>query len=299
LKRKIDRSLTRSKRWKQETNFKERIMIAFKATKKRSISACLPAAVLLLLAHAAYGQIRIGGITVPKPNRAKAEKAQPQPENTERPSDAKNEPAAKTEDSATAAVPQDPPGLLNYFLHEISEAKNDVDIYDPAERQYLVKAVQEEWVLRAVSPRARAEHATSDHYAEWRKANPGNQLDAALDALAASVAKKLPSYKPGVAAFQFHNPVAEKLLMDYFKNTATMKIHRIGVGSAGWLIQKDSDGLPSYRYKFANIYFRDSSDDHPYCHCVSVRVKQDYAGGGTYSTEIYRSSADDELFGCP
>jgi len=87
--------------------------------------------------------------------------------------------------------------------------------------------------------------------------------------------------------------------MDYFKNTATMKIHRIGVGSAGWLIQKDSDGLPSYRYKFANIYFRDSSDDHPYCHRVSVRVKQDYAGGGTYSTEIYRSSADDELFGCP
>ena len=274
-------------------------MTALKATKKRSISACLPAAVLLLLAHTAYGQIRIGGITIPKPNRAKAEKPQPQPENTERPSDAKNEPAAKTENSATAAVPQDPPGLLNYFLHEIAEAKNDVDIYDPAERQYLVKAVQEEWVLRAVSARARAEHATSDHYAEWRQANPKNELDAALDALAISVAKKLPSYKPGVAAFQFRNPAAEKLLMSEFKNTATMKIHRIGVGSAGWLIQKDSDGLPSYRYKFANIYFRDSSDDHPYCHRVSVRVKQDYAGGGTYSTETYRSSADDELFGCP
>jgi hypothetical protein len=288
--------------WKQKTRFKEQIMIALKATKKRSISACLPAAVLLLLAHAAYGQIRIGGITVPKPNRAnpaRAEKPQPQPENTERPSDAKNEPAAKTEDSATAAVPQDPPVLLNYFLHEISEAKNDVDIYDPAERQYLVKAVQEEWLLRAVSPRARAEHATGMKYTEWRKANPGNQLDAALDALAVSVAKKLPSYKPAAAAFQIRNPVAEKLLMSYFKDTATMKIHRIGVGSAGWLIQKDNDGLPSYRYKFANVYFRDSSDDHPYCHRVSVRVKQDYAGGGTYGTETYRSSADDELFGCP
>jgi hypothetical protein len=196
-------------------------------------------------------------------------------------------------------VQQDPPGLLNYFLHEIAEAKNDVDIYDPAERQYLVKAVQEEWVLRAVSPRARAEHATSDHYAEWRKANPGNQLDTALDELAVSVAKKLPSYNPAASAFQFRNPVAEKLLMSEFKNTATMKIHRIGVASAGWLIQKDSDGLPSYRFKFANIYFRDSSDDHPYCHFISVRVKQDYAGGGTYSTEIYRSSAQDELFGCP
>jgi hypothetical protein len=266
------------------------------------MSVSLAVAALLLTAHAASGQIRVGGITIAKPSRAnttKAEKPQPQPENSSRQSDPRTEPAARSESSTTAAVPQDPPGLLNYFLHEIAEAKNDVDIYNPAERQYLVKAVQEEWVLRAVSPRARAEHATTTHYAEWRQANPGNELDAALDALAVSVAKKLPGYKPGVAAFQFHNPVAEKLLMSEFKNTATMKIHRIGVGSAGWLIQKDSDGLPSYRYKFANIYFRDSSDDHPYCHRVSVRVKQDYAGGGTYSTEVYRSSADDELFGCP
>jgi len=126
-----------------------------------------------------------------------------------------------------------------------------------------------------------------------------SELDAALDELAVTVAKKLPIYKPAAAAFQFRNPVAEKLLMSYFKNTATMKIHRIGVGSAGWLIQKNDDGLPSYHYKYANVYFRDSSDDHPYCHRVSVTVKQDYAGGGTYSTETYRSSADDELFGCP
>jgi hypothetical protein len=281
--------------WKQKTNVKEQIMITLKATKKRPISACLAAAVLMLMAHSASGQIRIGGIKITKPNRANPTKA----ENTPRPSDARNEPAARSENAATAASQNDPPGLLNYFLSEISEAKKDVDLYDPANRLYLVKAVQEEWLLRAVSPRARAEHATTMKYTEWRQANPGNQLDAALDDLAASAAKKIPIYKPGAAAFQFHNPVAEKLLMGYFKNTATMKIHRIGVGSVGWLIQKDSDGLPSYRYKFANIYFRDSSDDHPYCHRISVRVKQDYSGGGTYSTEIYRSSADDELFGCP
>ncbi len=279
-------------------------MTPLKATRKKWMSVCLTFAALLLTAYTASSQIRIGGIVIANPSRsnvAKVEKPQPKPDNTSRPSDARIVPAATSESSTSTmvAVPQDPPGLLNYFLHEIAEAKHDVDIYDPAERQYLVKAVQEEWLLRAVSPRARAEHATSDHYAEWRQANPGNELDAALDDLAKSAAKKLPTYKPGVAAFQFHNPVAEKLLMGNFKSTATMKIHRVGVGSAGWLIQKDSDGLPSYRYKFANIYFRDSSDDHPYCHRVSVRVKQDYAGGGTYSTEIYASSADDELFGCP
>jgi hypothetical protein len=302
LKRKIDHAITVEGALETQDNLQGGIMAPLKATRKKWMSVCLAAAALLLAAHTASSQIRIRGIKIAKPNRAnstKAEKPQPQAENTSRPSDGSTEPPLRSESSASGAVPQDPPGLLNYFLHEIAEAKHDVDIYDPAERQYLVKAVQEEWVLRAVSPRARAEHATSDHYAEWRQANPKNELDAALDALAASVAKKLPSYKPGVAAFQFHNPVAEKLLMSEFKNTATMKIHRMGVGSAGWLIQKDSDGLPSYRYKFANIYFRDSSDDHPYCHRVSVRVKQDYAGGGTYSTEIYRSSADDELFGCP
>jgi len=154
-------------------------------------------------------------------------------------------------------------------------------------------------LVRAVSPRARAEYATAEKFDEWRKANPGNPLDAALDELAVSVNKKLPSYKPAAAAFQFHNPVAEKLLLSNFKDTKTMKIHRIGVGSAGWEIQRGSDGLPSYRYRYANIYFRDSSDDHPYCHRVSVRVKQDYAGGGTYSTETYQSSSIDELFGCP
>jgi hypothetical protein len=282
-------------------------MTALRAVRKRSISTCLALAALLLTVHTASSQIRIGGVTIPKPNRttpAKAEKpqsqpqSQSQPENTTRTSEVRSEPAAKSKTSL-AASQAEPPGLLSYFLSEIAEAKKDVDIYDPAERQYLVKAVQEEWVLRAVSPRARTEHAAAVKYTEWRQANPGNQLDAALDDLAASVAKKFPIYKPGVGAFQFRNPVAEKLLLGEFKSTATMKIHRIGVSAAGWQIQTGSDGLPSYRFKFANVYFRDSTDDHPYCHLVTVRVKQDYAGGGRYSTEVYRSSAEDELYGCP
>jgi len=42
-----------------------------------------------------------------------------------------------------------------------------------------------------------------------------------------------------------------------------------------------------------------ASDDHPYCRVVRATIKQDYAGGGTYSTQTYRSSAQDDLFGCP
>jgi len=68
--------------------------------------------------------------------------------------------------------------------------------------------------------------------------------------------------------------------MEEFKNTATMKIHRIGVGSAGWLIQKGSDGLPSYRYKFANVYSATAATPIRIATAFPVRVKQDYAGGG-------------------
>lgn len=272
------------------------------ATRKRLMNVCLAAAGLLLAAHIASSQIRVGGVTIGKPKSstpAKSDTTQPSADNKSQKSDAGTGSSGKSEGSKTAAAGPKPPNLLDYFLHEIAEAKSDVDIYDPAERQYLVKAVQREWLLRAVSAKERAEHATADKYADWRQANPGNPLDKALDDLAVSVAKKLPIYKPGAGAFQFRNPVAEKMLMSNFKNTATMKVLRIGVSTAGWQIQKDSDGLPSYHFKFANVYFRDSSDDHPFCHMVTVRVKQDYAGGGTYSTETYQSSTEDELFGCP
>jgi hypothetical protein len=57
--------------------------------------------------------------------------------------------------------------------------------------------------------------------------------------------------------------------------------------------------LPCYRYKTMKVYFRDPNDDHPYCRVVSARVKQDYAGGGRYNAEVYRSSVSEELFGCP
>jgi len=146
-----------------------------------------------------------------------------------------------------------------------------------------------------VSPRTREKWMKDSGALEFKP-----NLDPVLDALAASAAKGLPAYQPNAAAFQYRDPVAEKLLMGYFKNPATVKVHRIGLNTAGWQIQKDNYNLlPSYRYKTAYVYVRDSSDDHPYCHVIGATIKQDYAGGGTYSTETYRSSAKDDLFGCP
>jgi hypothetical protein len=88
--------------------------------------------------------------------------------------------------------------------------------------------------------------------------------------------------------------------MGAIKNPASLKIFRVGTDTAGWNIEKgNNDLLPSYRYKTMRVYFRDPADDHPYCRVVSARIKQDYAGGGRYNSEVYRSSVSEEVFGCP
>ncbi len=268
-------------------------MITFKLNKQSPVRFCLLAAILLLVAHTASAQITIGGITISKPKRPNKQRteqpATPQASETRRDTTGATAPAAKE----SAPEPQDDV-RISLFLSDIGKQKREVESYSPADKLYLASRTQENFLLLAVSLRARQEFLT-----KWSATNGVNKLGPALDGLASAVATKLPIYKPDASLFRFRDPVAEKLLMNSLKNGATIKIHRVGVGSAGWLIQKDNDGLPSYRYKDASVYLRNNGDDHPYCHVISVRVKQDYAGGGTYSTETYRSSADDELFGCP
>jgi len=67
------------------------------------------------------------------------------------------------------------------------------------------------------------------------------------------------------------------MLLGALKNPATAQDypHRHRHSRMG--IQKDSNNLPSYRYKTMKVYFRDPNDDHPYCRVVSARIKQDYA----------------------
>jgi hypothetical protein len=186
---------------------------------------------------------------------------------------------------------------LPVFLDDIRKAQSEAERYTPADFLYLVSAGgPSEQLLYAVSKRAREEWAS-----QWLK-NPESraEFDAEWDKLAAIAAKKIPTYKPSPASYRFRDPVGEKLLMGSIKNPSAIKIFRIGTDTAGWEIQKDNDDfLPSYRYKTMKIYFRDPADDHPYCRVVSVRVKQDYAGGGRYNAQVYSSSAFEEIFGCP
>ncbi|MFL6285657.1 MAG: hypothetical protein ACJ74Q_21175 [Pyrinomonadaceae bacterium] len=195
-------------------------------------------------------------------------------------------------------VEEDKPDFrLPVFLSDIKKAQGEAERYSPGEYLYLVSAGDaSDELLRAVSRRAREEWAR-----RWLKTPTSRaEFDAEWDKLAAIASKKIPGYKPSAASFQFRDPAGERLLMGALKNPSTLKIFRIGTDTAGWNIQKDNDGiLPSYRYKTIKVYFRDPADDHPYCRVVSARVKQDYAGGGRYNSEVYRSSVSEEIFGCP
>jgi hypothetical protein len=185
---------------------------------------------------------------------------------------------------------------LSVFLDDIKKAQDEAARYNPADFLYLVSAGgPSEQLLYAMSRRAREEWAQ-----QWLKDPTSRaEFDAEWDKLAAIAAKKIPTYKPSAASYRFRDPVGERQLMGALKNPSSLKIFRIGTDTAGWEIQKDSDNLPSYRYKTMKVYFRDPADDHPYCRVVSARIKQDYAGGGRYNSEVYRSSVSEELFGCP
>jgi hypothetical protein len=185
---------------------------------------------------------------------------------------------------------------LPVFLSDIRKAQNEAERYSPAEYLYLVSAGgPSEQLLYAVSRRAREEWAK-----QWLKDSTSRaEFDAEWDKLAAIAAKKIPTYKPSAGSYRFRDPAGEKMLLGALKNPSAMKIFRIGTDAAGWEIQKDSNNLPSYRYKTVKVYFRDPNDDHPYCRVVSARIKQDYAGGGRYNSEVYRSSVSEEVFGCP
>lgn len=197
---------------------------------------------------------------------------------------------------AVGVEDEKPDFRLPVFLSDIRKAQGEAERYAPGEYLYLVSAGDSsEQLLYAVSRRAREEWA-----GKWLK-DPASraEFDTEWDKLAGIAAKKIPTYKPSAASYRFRDPAGEKLLMGALKNPSMLKMFRIGTDTAGWEIQRDSNNLPSYRYKTMKAYFRDPNDDHPYCRVVSARIKQDYADGGRYNSEIYRSSVSEEIFGCP
>lgn len=257
------------------------------------------AVIFLIAAQANYAQINIGGISIPRikrPDKTKPEKPdvkpQPTPENSGT--------TSTTENSNTAQNTTDEPPQwwINAMLGDIKDAKADVDEYTPEGKIYLVRSTLSGWLLRAVSQKAREEFAKDKKFSEWRTANAGNKYDTALDALAASAAKKLPGYIPNAKNFALRDAALERMMKQKLKNAATLKIHKIGIFDANWRIERNSSGIPTSRYREAYIWGKDSADDFQYCHLYGVVLQQDYSGGGTFGA-TYAYINTDSLFGCP
>lgn len=192
----------------------------------------------------------------------------------------------------------DDPPLMFVWISDIARAKEDVDSYTPEGKIYLVRSIEMPWLVRAFSKSARDAFAVEKKFDDWRKANPGNKFDTALDELAASAAKKLPTYLPAAKNFAIRDANLEKMMIAKLKSGGTVKIEKIGIFHSAWQIEKNSIGIPENRYREAYIWGRDSKDEHAYCHLYGFVIQQDYSGGGTYgATWVYQNT--DAIFGCP
>jgi hypothetical protein len=183
---------------------------------------------------------------------------------------------------------------LTAHLDMIAERQQEVDNFT-SDRGWFTSKSTYDHLLNAVSPQARENWLTGAKALEFKDCP---KLVSAFDKLAASAAKKLPLFVPDTKAYTFHNPVEEKLMKSKIKNLADHKIHYIGVKQASWLIDKNSLGIPTSRYKHGMVWVRYTPNDHPYCRIYYINIIQDYAGGGTYG-DSYGYFVSDELAGCP
>ena len=197
--------------------------------------------------------------------------------------------SAQTSDNSEQANP-----VFIFELEEIAKVTKHVDRYTPEGNTYWLNFQEGEWLLRAVSLRAREEWIKD----RWKTTTARKKVAEVLDVLAVAGAKKLPTYKSDPKEYPFHNLAEEKMMKGAFENLAALKIHKIGLGQTNWLISKNEFGLPTKRYKQGMIWARKATDDHPYCHFYYVNILQDYAGGGTYGAS-YAIFAGEELAGCP
>jgi hypothetical protein len=270
-------------------------MKSLKFISRKSGKITVLAIILVITTQNYFAQIKIGGIKIDGIKSTIKTKEEKPKENTE----TKPE-SAETASTNTQNGSEDPPEWwLNVMVSDINQAKEEVDLYtNPEERLYLVSTPSSPWLLRAVSSKAREEFSNDKKLGDWRKANAGNKFDTALDELAAAAAKKLPIYIPNSKNFNIRDAALEQMIKAKLKNSATLKISKIGLLHSIWVVEKNDLGIPLNRYREAFIWAKDSADDHKYCHQYGFVIQQDYAGGGTYGA-TYAYLNTDNLFGCP
>jgi hypothetical protein len=276
----------------------EDFMNKLKAYLKSGAILIFTLGIVLTTSGSAFCQIRIGGMTISFPEKAKVRKPDKPvvKEGNSYPGTVGTDQGPKN--AVSKAERDDPPGLI-YELEKIEKMRVAIDKY-ASDWPYWPENTYKNFILFAVSKREREKYL-SGLEAALQADQPRSKLHAALDALAASVAKKFPIYKPRDQTFSVLSPANENLILqkltERLGNAAAPTIYKSGFQS-NWQIYKDSIGLPQYRFMRGYIYAKRAADDHPYCHLYYVSVSQQYAGGGTYGSS-YATFEDDLVVGCP
>jgi hypothetical protein len=194
--------------------------------------------------------------------------------------------------SVSAQPAMDP--TLKFALAEITDTKNIIEEFDPKTQRFTA---QWKWIWFAISKKERDRWA-----AEFFKSGNISQFKPRfyqeLDALSASCAKKIPTFKPGAELFANHNTTEEALMKKQLGDATKVTIHKIGLQYADWEVQKNNLDVPQKRFKRGYVWGKDSRDDFSFCKLYQVNVIQDYMGGGAYG-ETYAVLLDSWPRGCP
>src|SRR5260221_9765602 len=116
---------------------------------------------------------------------------------------------------------------LDFHAKEIKKSTQEVNAYDPVRGGNMVHESNDNYILFALSKKERDEWL-----ARWKTFQRGgvcDNVDPALDELAAAVAAKIGNSSPRAEDFKFHDPAAEKGLMTLFEGSKAIKGHKIGL----------------------------------------------------------------------
>ena len=181
---------------------------------------------------------------------------------------------------------------VDYQIGEIAKYKKELDEWNPANQYFPKPKSNDDYISLAFSKKERAS------WLQDKKVAPDAKLDAALDGLKASLNNRLPEYTIDPKSFMNRNAVEEKMMLAEMSDVPGIKVFKIGLNQANWIVDKNDLGIPKARYKHGLIYGRNPANEDPFCRVWYVNVVQEYSGGGTYAATEARY-IDKEFIACP
>jgi len=181
---------------------------------------------------------------------------------------------------------------VDYQIEAITKYKQQLDSWNPDTQIFPKPNSSDDYISLALSKKERASWLSD------KKVQPDAKLDASLDELKASLSRRLPEYTINKSSFANRNAAEEKMMLAQMTGVPGIKVFKIGLNQAAWLIDKNEWGIPKARYKHGMIYGRNPNSEDQFCRIWYVNVVQEYSGAGTYGATQARY-IDKEFIACP